>query len=453
MAFGYIVLEIYKIQRAYTYPSRVRYAEGELSVKTRGAENPDIVIIISENDYSNLTKSVQEFVENVESNLRIRLKLLIIHKLDKIDPKKIRKVLQDECKLSAQGCETLQGAVMVGNVPYALFRSRYDNSIPAPFMFYYQDLDAEFITESYGLYYAYASVGAHSGPEIFVSWIRPLEKTNFSYHQQLENYFAKHHAYFTGAIEPDPSIVFASHTPMEEKQTHARIFYPFYGKENLEYIAPVEIDQICPLKDDLKKSFSRYPEIAYLHSHASATNLYCINKKDILSFETQPLLMYTWGCSVGNFYTHESTSPALAFINGNKLGLTLVSKLHDNDIDRSLGFNTNALFYDFIRYWNSGDYAGLALLKTLQSYSSYQSLTDGELFDLYAQNGPLQMILIGSPFTFSNNAKNKLPKGNPEASCPVSCTCQSILEESDSHYEPTVYQCGDDWWNVCRCLK
>ncbi len=152
---------------------------------------------------------------------------------------------------------------------------------------------------------------------------------------------------------------------------------------------------------------SAKPEVARLHSHGDPSGLWCLSKEDIKNLESQPALMASWGCGVGNFYNYESDSFPLAFINGKELGLSFIGKLHSEDIDTSgegINFVNNDIY--FFENWNKGEYIGKALLDMEQSFvnktfppGDEQHPTDFSV-NLYRISGPLQRIIIGSPFVY-----------------------------------------------------
>ena len=374
----------------------------------------NVLVIVDENYYAGLSPYLSEFKNDVKSKFGVSITTTSINP-NIYTSEKIRELLISECQIDSKlGCKNLEGAIFVGDIPYAIYDSPYDLT-PAPFMFYYQDLDATFNKKSNGNYDKYLNFGAHEGPEIYISWIKPIKDQTFgNYQDQLNNYFIKHHKYLSGETQATKKVLLASHCDIATAGSWSSSFENYYGKENIIEVYPKgRCDNICPLKQDLLTQLSAKPEIARLHSHGTPTELWCLTKEDIKSLKSQPALMTSWGCSAGNFYNYESDSFPLAFINGKDLGLSFVGKLHAEDIDTSgegIYFADNDM-YLFVN-WNKGDYLGKAFLDMEQSFVN-KTFPPGDVqhptsfsLNLYRISGPLQRIIIGSPFVYQQTVSS-----------------------------------------------
>lgn len=376
--------------------------------KSANDTKKNVLVIVDENYYAGLSPYLSEFKSDVKSKFGVDITALSINP-NIYTSEKIRELLISECRIDSKlGCKDLEGAIFVGDIPYAIYDSPYDLT-PAPFMFYYQDLDATFNKKSNGNYDKYLTFGAHEGPEIYISWIKPIKDPTFgNYQEQLNNFFIKHHKYLLGETKATKKVLLATHCDIASAGSWSFIFENYYNKENIIEVYPKgRCDNICPLKKDLLTQLSAMPEVTRLHSHGTPTELWCLSKEDIKSLESQPALMASWGCSAGNFHNYESDSFPLAFINGKDIGLSFIGKLHSEDIDTSgegINFVNNDIY--LFENWNKGDYIGKAFLDMEQSFTN-KTFPPGDekhpasfTVNLYRVSGPLQRIIIGSPFVY-----------------------------------------------------
>lgn len=416
-----------------------------------------VVILISQQDYSILSNELAQFVNDVQNIFSLELEIKTIEDAANKQPEEIRQILINECNPTSTGCERLEGAIMVGNIPYSLFDSQYDNSPAAPFMFFYQDLDSDFEKDQEGIYYRYSSHGDHKGPEIYTAWIKHTPAlTDVSYITQLKNYFDKHHRFLTNQYSPSGNILYANSNPSEIEHTFAYVFFETYGQENITYISPetTSVNGTCLLKPQMLEALTQSPEIAFLHSHSTYAVIFCLINNDFLSLDHLPLILYSWGCSNGNFHLNDDSSTALAFINGSDLGLTYIAKLHERDINTKSGVSVNLPMTEFFRYWNAGYHTGKAFLKMEQNLAQYDNPFDNleEDINLYQASGPLQRIILGSPFTYSLvTNKNPLP-GHPDEKCSddSNCECTRFGNFPENKKCSFANNC-DIHWESCHC--
>lgn len=373
-----------------------------------------VVILVNRDDYDYLREDLNKFESDVEARFPIFIKTLPITNLRNYSAADVREILINECELNISGCKNMEGAIFVGDVPYALYDQIYDVYAipqPAPFMFYYQDLDASFAREENGHYFKYIDFGKHEGPEIFISWIKASKDPSAGMSiDQLKRYFDKHHKFFSGEIKPENKAVVALHCPDEAMFSGMKNALG-YGIDNLVFIRPLDgCDNLDPLKQTLINALTARPEVAYLHSHGGPGGMWALSAQDLLKMTQQPLLMFTWGCSAGNFYNAEGWSFALSFINGKDLGLTFIGKLDSNDI---IPNNEHANYFvnnqmDFFKLWSKDLYAGKAMLQMEQEFTNktimvwdYDAKQYKEIaVNLYRLSGPLQRIILGSPFVY-----------------------------------------------------
>ncbi|RJR14721.1 hypothetical protein C4579_04380 [Candidatus Microgenomates bacterium] len=379
-----------------------------------------VITFISEDIFPELQTDLEVFKEDVHESLGVEIDIQPLTSAQQT-PEIIRSFLQNECEWDERlGCRNLEGVILVGDLPFARFSEPYSYGEKAIFVYYYEDLDATFTVDDEGYFTGYASLGAQEGPEIYSAWIKPmvypeanslpddLQVAPRDSTTQLKDYFAKHHRFFTGQVSPQFEAVFASHCAGSVNSTFAALVLPLYGLDHTTSITPdAGCDAICPLNEAVKTALSQPVELSFLHSHGTPSVIWCFNSLDFQTFVHLPLFMATWGCNNGNFDGNENNSTALSFIHGPDIGLSYFAKLHSSDIaanDYTHDFINPA---DFFAYWNNGDYVGKAYLRMSRLFrhkpSFLERVNNHRLvaYSVYRESGPLQRIIIGSPFSYS----------------------------------------------------
>ena len=386
-------------------------------IPTTNEANKRAVVIVYKNVYDSLKTDIDNFQKDVVTNLGVEIKIIQLQDSLSSTPLDIRNLLINECQLDGgNGCSNLEGAVLVGDIPYALYEQVYDSNNLAPFMYFYEDLDASFKQNDSGHYYGYDGYGAHEGPEIYTGWIRStFPSTDFNNHiNQLRAYFQKHHNFFTKQSVPSQWAVSAVHVPYAPGTNHylsiPNLGLTVYGTTNSIDITPDVADNLEPFRPALLAELSKGPEVAYLHSHGNPTNIWGLNESHFSNLTNLPLFMLTWGCDNGNFMGYEKYSVALEFIHGKNLGLSFLGKLDSNDMDVYSGNCPNCGFFvnnqnNFFRNYNKGQYVGEAWLNVEHDFAAYNDPFGKPVGSLYKLSGPLQRIIIGSPFIYSPMAR------------------------------------------------
>jgi len=189
--------------------------------------------------------------------------------------------------------------------------------------------------------------------------------------------------------------------------------YGLYGENNVKFFEPEEVNVLSPLHEALFSEFENVPEIAFLHSHGSPSSLFGFNPHQLKELNGLPIFLYSGpACSVGNFYNFEGNSIPLNFINSETGGLVYFGNLHNGISSEEVGFMGRNLVHDILRYWSEGDYLGKIMLRHQENIGNFD---DGRWVDsqnnielpasFYEMSGPLQQIIIGSPFIYSKRAE------------------------------------------------
>ena len=107
--------------------------------------NKRAVVIIYKNVYDALRPEMDNFQKDVADNLGVGINIIQLQNSLAYTPLDIRNLLIKECKLDGKnGCPNLEGAVLVGDIPYAWYAQPHAAGEQAPFMYFYEDLDAGF---------------------------------------------------------------------------------------------------------------------------------------------------------------------------------------------------------------------------------------------------------------------------------------------------------------------
>ncbi len=369
------------------------------------------LIIINEDDFQTLTTTLTDLKNDVEQKLPVKVKFVPIYDLRHKTPDFVRDILISECgNIDPQtGCEHIEGAVFVGDVPYAHYDQIHDDNHSAPFMFFYQDLDSTFHRNANSHYSGYETFGAHEGPEIYISWIKTETVSLLSPVEQLQRYFEKHHRFFTGEVIPQQSMTVALHCPIvyeREKKIFGALLDK-YGIDNIILASPsTTCDDLSSVKFYVRSLFARQQEVFYLHSHGDESYIWDLSSNDFRISQNLPLFALSWGCRNGSWENPSGIPPvSIAFINGNDLGLAYLGKLDNSDIPNEPPFTLGrfaAAQVVLFNYWGQGMYLGQALLQQQQDYANLGITYDpsAEKLNLYRESGPLQRALVGSPFIY-----------------------------------------------------
>ncbi len=149
-----------------------------------------IVVLVDAQLYPWIQKKFHRYLSEVEERFPVECTIILVNglrSLQPVAPAEIRHILQNEYARNA----TI-GALLVGQIPYALWKQGAGNNSGIISVFY-EDLDGDFEDTDNDGFYDYHTFGAQEGPEIWVCWMRPpligqvffmnrfLEKTHMYY--------------------------------------------------------------------------------------------------------------------------------------------------------------------------------------------------------------------------------------------------------------------------------
>jgi hypothetical protein len=129
-----------------------------------------IIIVIDAQLYSCIKEKFTRYLNEVEERFPVEFSVVKVDGLSSpnpITPVELREFLQKEYAVN-----NTVGALLVGQIPYALWKQGVGNNSGVLSLFY-EDLDGDFEDTNQDGYYDYHSFGSQEGPEIWVCWMRP----------------------------------------------------------------------------------------------------------------------------------------------------------------------------------------------------------------------------------------------------------------------------------------
>lgn len=164
-----------------------------------------IVVLVDAQLYPWMQKKFHRYLSEVEERFPVECTLILVNglrSLQPITPAEIRQILQNEYARNAT-----VGALLVGQIPYALWKQGVGNNSGIISVFY-EDLDGGFEDTDNDGFYDYHTFGAQEGPEIWVCWMRPplIGQVFF-----MNRFLEKTHMYYTGESVINKAAFVACH--------------------------------------------------------------------------------------------------------------------------------------------------------------------------------------------------------------------------------------------------
>jgi outer membrane protein assembly factor BamB len=180
-----------------------------------------VALIVAPDSYAAAEPELLRYKDDVESRFDVGIEIVAEEFASKTQ---VRRKLQEMYEK-----DKLWGAVIVGDVPYAVWKLA--NGEKATLPLYYEDLKGEFIdSDGDGFLDTHKWDEDDWGPHIWTAWIRPPRGD----HESLRRFFDKTHAYYTGKlIVPQRSLVFITHDWWMDCLGTARSAARVYGSENV----------------------------------------------------------------------------------------------------------------------------------------------------------------------------------------------------------------------------
>ena len=254
----------------------------------------------------------------------------------------------------------ITGAILVGNLPYALWEHPRQVEPPYCLPYFYEDLDGTFVDGDNDGYYEQKIEGDHVGPEIWVFWMWPPADEP----ERLVGYLQKCHTYYQHEL----------HVP---RQALECICYDWRGAAkpmyiSLSHIYGEAVDTIGGMPD-WYVSGSEYLE--YLNTYGSEiTHIWCHSGSSVHCFDRWPWVYWSdvreispgswfyllWACHGASFHDEPSHNLAINYCMGESNGLGALG------VTRSIGTgNAQETFFNLLS-------AGKTLGEAFYDYLCYQ---------------------------------------------------------------------------------
>jgi hypothetical protein len=268
-----------------------------------------VVLLIETALYDQTQASLLRYERQVELRFPVDLQVHV-DAFASFTPEAIRSYIQSEYDTNG-----LDGAILVGQIPYALWRQGYGTN-EGILSFFYEDLDGSFTdTDGDGLY-DWHEWGVHDGPEIWVCWMRPPVMNPAGY---LTALLDEANAYYTGAFVTTKRGLVACHEHYDNNFWPSGSTIPsmpalvdIYGLENVD--TDGEGADLVIAHELLTTMLDGDYEIIHHWSHAwaggQAWDSGTITSTNLMTAAagTGPLVAHIYGCHSGDFIYLEGAS-------------------------------------------------------------------------------------------------------------------------------------------------
>jgi|GEM_PF-1907623 len=256
--------------------------------------------------------------------------------------------------------ENVSGAILVGLLPYAMWKFPWNETCPIPF--YYEDLDGWFNDTDGDGYLDNHDWGANDGPEIWIALMRPQKKVYEEYVQDMKDYFDKCHAFYSGNLQvQNKAFVCINHDWGGATQAMVDSLSNIYDETDSIGGDDTYVDGQQYL-DNLTNGY----ELTDIWSHSSS-NFHQFDKDPhqyVFTWEIQDLIPCSrftiiWGCHAADFDESPSHNLAIGYVFGDSYGLASLGAT------RSIGTGKHEAFYSALT-------SGMDLGQTFFTWLDYE---------------------------------------------------------------------------------
>ena len=353
-----------------------------------------IIVVIDAQLYPYIKEKVTRYLNDVEERFLVKFSIVKVDSLrseKSITPAELRVLLQKEYAVNGT-----VGALLVGQIPYALWKQEVGNNSGLLSLFY-EDLDGDFEDRNKDGYYDYHTFGFKEGPEIWVCWMRP---PMFGQAFFMNSFLEKTHKYYTGEIITTKKAFVACHEDYDNN---------FYGPIG---VVPVLQDIYGPTKVDKdgegtdtavaneiwKQLRSAGYEIFDTWQHASSTyqawDQGGFQSLKVLFLSNGALMTFLYGCHSADFWAAPGTTPfnvniAVSYVFGRSIGQAA------SGTSWSYGTEYKYMIYEAMR--DHETYLGNAWF-AMESYVETSSFVEQRYPDRDPHTECAGNTLIGNPF-------------------------------------------------------
>ncbi|KYK23174.1 hypothetical protein AYK25_02225 [Thermoplasmatales archaeon SM1-50] len=357
-----------------------------------------IVVIIDAQLYPWIQKKFHRYLSEVEERFPVRFSTVLVNglrSLKPITPAEMRQILQKEYAINGT-----VGALLVGQVPYAIWEQGVGNNSGILSVFY-EDMDGDFKDTDADGFYDYHIFGPHEGPEIWVCWMRPpiIGQVFF-----MNRFLEKIHRYYIGTSSTMKNAFVACHEDYDNN---------FYGPigvvpvlQEIYGIPLVDTDgegtDITVDGEIWRQLRSNRYEIFDTWQHANfryqAWDSGGFSSLKILGLPNGALMTFLYGCHSADFWEAPGTTPlnvniAVSYVFGRSIGQAA------SGTSWSYGTEYKYIIYETMRDHNA--YLGTAWF-AMEAYVETASFVQERYPDRDPHTECAGNTLIGNPFLYVN---------------------------------------------------
>lgn len=353
-----------------------------------------IVVIVDAQLYPWIEKKFHRYLSEVEERFPVGFSIVAVNGLRSrtpSSPAEIRQTLQKEYAINGTA-----GALLVGQIPYALWRQGVGNNSGVLSVFY-EDLDGDFLDTDADGFYDYHVFGPYEGPEIWVCWMRPPMIGQMFF---MNRFLEKTHRYYTGASVITEKAFVACHEDYDNN---------FYGPIGVvpvlqDIYGPANVDTDGEGADTTIESeiwrqlrSNRY-EVFDTWQHANARyqawDVGGFSSLKVLGLSNGALMTFLYGCHSADFWAAPGTTPcniniAVSYVFGRSIGQAA------SGTSWSYGTEYKYMMYEAMR--DHGAYLGNAWF-AMESYVETAAFVQQRYPDRDPHTECAGNNLIGNPF-------------------------------------------------------
>ena len=353
-----------------------------------------IIVVIDAQLYPYVKEKFTRYLNEVEERFVVKFSVVKVDGLrspNPIIPIELREFLQKEYAVN-----NTVGALLVGQIPYALWNQGVGNNSGVLSLFY-EDLDGDFEDKNQDGFYDYHYFGPQEGPEIWVSWMRP---PMFGQAFFMNNFLEKTHKYYNGEIVTTKKAFVACHEDYDNNFYGpvgvVPVLQDIYGATNVDKDG--EGTDITAANEIWKQLRSGGYEIFDTWQHASSTyqawDQGGFQSLQILCLSRGALMTFLYGCHSADFWAAPGTTPlnvniAISYVFGRSIGQAA------SGTSWSYGTEYKYMIYESMRDHNA--YLGNAWF-TMESYVETASFVEQRYPDRDPHTECAGNTLIGNPF-------------------------------------------------------
>lgn len=355
-----------------------------------------IIVVIDAQLYPSIKNKFTRYVNEVEEHVPVYFSVTTVNGLQSpnpITPTELREFLQKEYTVN-----NTVGALLVGQIPYALWKQGVGNNSGVLSLFY-EDLDGDFEDKNQDGVYDYHTFGLHEGPEIWVSWMRPPVFAQVFF---MNTFLEKTHKYYTGETITTKKAFVACHEDYDNNFYGpvgvVPVLQDIYGTNNVDKDG--EGTDITVANEIWKQLRNEGYEIFDTWQHANSV-YQAWDQGGFYSLQTLclshgALMTFLYGCHSTDFWTAPGTTPfninlAVSYVFGRSIGQAA------SGTSWSYGTEYKYMIYEAMRDNNA--YLGKAWF-AMESYVETASFVEQRYPDRDPHTECAGNNLLGNPFLF-----------------------------------------------------